>query len=46
MKLSVRASVPGVEKGAFQKAVQATKIGCPVSKALSGLKLDVEAELV
>jgi len=46
MKLTVRASVPGVDKAAFQKAVQATRVGCPVSKALTGLKLDVEAELV
>ncbi len=46
MKLTVRASVPGVEKAAFQQAVQATKVGCPVSKALSGVKIDVEAELV
>ena len=46
MKLTVRASVPGLDDAAFQKAVQATKTGCPVSKALTGLKLDVEARLV
>jgi len=46
MKLTVRATVPGVDKAAFQKAVQATKVGCPVSKALTGVKIDVDAELV
>jgi len=46
MKLAVRASVPGVDKAAFQQAVQATRVGCPVSKALTGVKIDVEAELV
>jgi len=46
MKLTVRASVPGVDKAAFQKAVQDTKTGCPVSKALTGVKIDVEAQLV
>jgi osmotically inducible protein OsmC len=45
MKLTVRAKVPGVNEGAFQKAVQATKDGCPVSKALKGVKIDVTATL-
>ena len=45
MKLTVRATVPGVDNDAFQKAVQATKVGCPVSKALSGVKIDVDAQL-
>jgi osmotically inducible protein OsmC len=46
MKLTVRASVPGIQDAAFQKAVQETKVGCPVSRALSGLKIDVDARLV
>ena len=45
IKLTVRATVPGVDKAAFQKAVQATKVGCPVSRALTGVKIDVDAEL-
>ena len=46
MKLQTRATVPGVDKAAFQKMVQATKEGCPVSKALKGVQIDVTAELV
>ncbi len=46
MKLTVRASVPGIDKAAFQEAVQSTKVGCPVSRALAGVKIDVDAELV
>ena len=46
MKLTVRASVPGTDNAKFQEAVQATKVGCPVSRALAGVKLDVEAQLV
>ncbi len=46
MKLQTRATVPGVDKAAFQQMVQATKEGCPVSKALKGLKIEVDAQLV
>ena len=46
MKLTVRASVPGIQDAAFQKAVQETKVGCPVSRALTGVKIDVDARLV
>ncbi len=46
MKLKTRATVPGVDKAAFQKMVQATKEGCPVSKALKAIQIDVDAELV
>ncbi len=33
--LTVRAEVPGVDAGAFAKAVETAKSGCPVSKALT-----------
>ena len=46
MKLTVRASVPGIQDAAFQKAVQETKVGCPVSRALTGVKIDVDARLI
>jgi osmotically inducible protein OsmC len=47
MKLTVRASVPGIAADAFQKAAQATKEGCPVSGALKGnVKIDLDAALV
>ncbi|XLY88076.1 OsmC family protein [Ectopseudomonas mendocina] len=32
--LTLRAKIPGAERSAFEKAVEATKTGCPVSKLL------------
>jgi osmotically inducible protein OsmC len=47
MSLTVRATVPGIEEGAFLEAVGKTKNGCPVSVALKGnVAIDVEAKLV
>jgi osmotically inducible protein OsmC len=46
MKLDVRATVPGVDKQAFQAAVQGTKEGCPVSRALKAITIEVDAVLV
>jgi osmotically inducible protein OsmC len=46
MKLVVRATVPNVNADKFREIAQATKIGCPVSKALAGVKIDVDATLV
>jgi osmotically inducible protein OsmC len=45
MKLTVRAKVPDVDEAAFQEAAQATKSGCPVSQALSGVDIQLEAKL-
>lgn len=45
IKLRVRARVPGVDDAAFQQAAQATKAGCPVSKALAGVDIQLEATL-
>ena len=47
MKLTVRASVPGLDADTFQKIAQATKEGCPVSKALKAVpSLELDAQLV
>jgi osmotically inducible protein OsmC len=47
MKLDVRASVPGIEQAAFERAVADAESGCPVSNALRGnVQLDVSAALV
>jgi len=47
MKLTVRASVPGMAADAFQKIAQATKDGCPVSGALKGnVQIDLDAALM
>lgn len=45
MKLRVRARVPGADDAAFQKAAMDTKSGCPVSQALAGVEISVEATL-
>jgi lipoyl-dependent peroxiredoxin len=45
LRLRVRARVPGLDAGAFRAAAEATKSGCPVSKALAGVEISVEAEL-
>ena len=46
MKLTVRAAVPGVDAAAFQKAARDAKENCPVSQALKGVQIDVDAALV
>ncbi|MEW5929698.1 MAG: OsmC family peroxiredoxin [Gemmatimonadota bacterium] len=45
MKLRVRAQVPGVDADTFRQAAEATKKGCPVSVALAGVDIQLEAEL-
>ena len=45
IQLRVRASVPGIEPEAFQKALQDTKANCPVSRALTGVEISVEGTL-
>lgn len=37
IKLTVRGSVDGLDAAGFEKAAQAAKAGCPVSKALTGV---------
>ncbi len=46
MKLSVRGRVPGADEESFRRAAEATKEGCPVSRALSSnVRIEVDAEL-
>ena len=46
MKLTVTATVPGVDDAQFQAIAQATKDGCPVSGALKGnVQIDLSATL-
>ena len=45
MKLRVRAQVPGVDADTFRRAAEDTKKGCPVSVALAGVDIQLEAEL-
>jgi lipoyl-dependent peroxiredoxin len=46
IKLTVRGSVDGLEAAGFEKAAQAAKAGCPVSRALSGVEdIQLDASL-
>jgi osmotically inducible protein OsmC len=43
--LTVRGEVEGLDAGGFEKAAQAAKEGCPVSKALTGVEITLDAAL-
>ena len=43
--LTVRAEVTGMDADAFQAAAEAAKKGCPVSKALTGTEITLDAAL-
>ncbi|HEX9938129.1 MAG TPA: OsmC family peroxiredoxin [Longimicrobium sp.] len=45
MKLNVRAVVPGIDDAQFQEIAAGTKVGCPVSKALAGVEITMDATL-
>ncbi len=46
IKLSTEGSVPGISDALFREKAEAAKAGCPVSRALAGTKITVEARLV
>jgi osmotically inducible protein OsmC len=43
--LTVEGEVEGLDEGGFEKAAQIAKEGCPVSKALAGTTITLEASL-
>jgi osmotically inducible protein OsmC len=43
--LNVQGEVDGLDEAGFQKAAQAAKEGCPVSKALAGVDICLQASL-
>ena len=45
IKLTVIGEVEGLDADGFQEAAQAAKAGCPVSKALAGVEISLEASL-
>jgi lipoyl-dependent peroxiredoxin len=45
IKLTVRGQVDGLDAAGFEKAAQAAKDGCPVSKALTGTTITLDAAL-
>ena len=46
IKLTTEAKAEGVDAAKFEEIAQATKKACPVSKALAGTEITLEAELV
>lgn len=46
IELDCEAEVPGIDEAAFQEQVQAAKQNCPVSKALAGAEIVVNAKLI
>ena len=44
--LDCEADVPGVDERTFAEKIQESKTGCPVSKALKGVDISVDARLV
>ncbi len=45
IQLAVRGEVEGLDAAEFEKAAQAAKDGCPVSKALAGTTITLDAAL-
>jgi osmotically inducible protein OsmC len=45
INLTVRGTVTGGDEGAFVKAAEQAKVGCPVSKALTGTTITLDAAL-
>ena len=43
--LTVRGTVPGLGEAEFVEAAEAAKVGCPVSKALTGTTITLDAAL-
>ena len=46
IKLTVKAAVPGITAEQFEAAAQDAKVNCPVSQALTGTTITLEATLV
>jgi lipoyl-dependent peroxiredoxin len=45
IKLTVRGEVDGLDDAQFAKAAEEAKVGCPVSKALTGVEITLDAAL-
>ncbi|WP_309135561.1 OsmC family protein [Cellulomonas sp.] len=43
--LKVRGEVPGIDEAGFREAADGAKVGCPVSKALTGTTITLDAQL-
>lgn len=45
IELVTEASVPGIDEAGFQQQAEGAKANCPVSKALAGTKISLQATL-
>ena len=45
IKIAVRGSVDGLDDAGFKQAAEKAKAGCPVSKALTGTTITLDAAL-
>jgi osmotically inducible protein OsmC len=45
VELSTEGRVPGIDQDAFVEAAEGAKKGCPVSQALAGVEITLEAKL-
>ncbi len=46
IQLDCEADVPGIDEASFMQQADAAKTGCPVSQALSAVKIDLNAKLL
>jgi len=46
IELNCEASVPGIDEGTFQRIAADAKAGCPVSRALASVEIELTAKLV
>ncbi len=44
--LTMEAEIPNIDETAFMEQANAAKVGCPVSKALAGTEITLDAKLV
>jgi osmotically inducible protein OsmC len=45
IKLTAKGNVPNIDNDKFQEIAEAAKVGCPVSKALAGVDIELDATL-
>ncbi len=45
IELETEGEVPGIDAATFERAAQAAKTGCPISKALSAVEISLVARL-
>ena len=44
-RLTLEARVPGIDQAKFKEIAEQAKAGCPVSKALAGVEISLDAKL-